>query len=109
MKVKPILFAFVLVILNLSIQNQIVGGEGSCNSDSSQYNDLVAIQVTGGKRCLTEESRNAVVADIRHNVDNSLLVIHEQRSRICECGYAGAGWKRVAFTSMVVQMLSMVQ
>ena len=48
MKVKPILFAFVLAIL-LSIQNQIVGGEGSSNLDSSQYNDLVAIQVAGGK------------------------------------------------------------
>ena len=48
MKVKPILFAFVLVIL--SIQNQIVGGEGSSNLDYSQYNDLVAIQVAGGKR-----------------------------------------------------------
>ena len=62
--------------------------------------DLVAIQVTGGKSCLAEESRDAVVADIRHNVDNSLLVIRGQHSRMCECGYAGAGWKRVAFLNM---------
>ena len=53
------------------------------------------IQPGNEDSCPDENLRNSAIADI-----DRLLNEIDPRTRTCECGYSGAGWKRVAFLNM---------
>lgn len=45
-------------------------------------------------------ARATLRSEMRNLIQGSVEALIEMHRRVCECGYAGAGWKRVAFLNM---------
>ena len=45
-------------------------------------------------------ARETLRSEMRNLIQDSVEALIEMRSRVCECGYAGAGWRRVVFLNI---------
>lgn len=91
----------------LLLQNCIVAIQGTGMSELPLNIDTVVVKGNGGS-CPAEHLRHNAIAGAIANVESKAnnqqlreaLLLIESRERVCECGYAGAGWRRVAFFNM---------
>ena len=94
-----ILYISTLAVLQICIT--AIEGPQSNLSDFPLNINTVFIQ-KDREICPTEVSHTAR-ATLRSKVSNLIqdsIGLIKLRTRVCECGYAGAGWRRVAFLNM---------
>ena len=72
------------------------------SSESNVSLTVDAIVLPGNREHICSAETTAAIADLRSEIKNLIsdVDIDESRSRVCECGYAGAGWRRVVSLNM---------
>ena len=70
------------------------------SSESNVSLTVGAIVLPGNREHICSAETTAAIADLRSEIKNLISDIDESRSRVCECGYAGAGWRRVVSLNM---------